>query len=99
MNLPYPDSLAAHKLCETKGSYKYKYTRQVNFPNYFILEKIVPHCKSLISDAAALPLGHSLLWAAFQNENRRDEDHQLVQTWLQDRGVRCYEEAYGPCES
>ena len=65
VNLPYPDSLAAHKLCGPKGSCKYKPKRQVNLPNSFILEKIVPHCRSLVGDAAALTLGHTLLWEEF----------------------------------
>ena len=99
VNLPYPDSLAAHKLCGPRGSCKYKPNRQVNLPNSFILEKIVPHCMSLLGDAAALLLGHALLWAAFQDKNHRDEDYPLVQTWLRDRIVRSYEETYGPCES
>ena len=97
INLPYPDALAAHKLCGSKGSCRYR--PQVDLTDSFILEKIVPNCQRLLGDPAALPLGHALLWAAFQDKFHHDEEFPLIPPNLRDQVVAAYETQYGSIEA
>ena len=94
-NLPYPDALAASKLCGVKGACKYKISQQVEVSNNFILEKVVPEASRLLGEAVAIPLGHALLWASFYDKNHPDDECPLVPEWLRDQVVSNYEEMYG----
>jgi len=97
INLPYPDALAAHKLCGSKGSCRYR--PQVDLTNSFILEKIVPNCHRLLGNPAALPLGYALLWSAFHDKFHHNEESPLIPPYLRDRLVAAFEAEYGTIDS
>ena len=94
-NLPYPDALAASKLCGQKGPCKYVIDKRTDVSSAFILEKVVPESRRLLGDAAALPLGQALLWAAFHQKNNPHEEFPLMPSWLMARVMAQYELSYG----
>ena len=101
VNLPYPDTLAAHKLCGPKGSCKYTLHRDVDVSDSFLLEKVVPNCRRLLGDQVALPLGLALLWAGFRDKSHRNDETTdlMLQHWLQQKIVSAYEDSYGTVEN
>ena len=97
VNLPYPDALAAHKLCGPKGSCKYKTHPEVNVSNTFVLEKVAPSCFRLLGEPVVLAVGYALLWAVFEDKSHSDNDLRLPSR-LTDRVVSSFEEEYGSIE-
>lgn len=97
-NLPYPDALAASKLCGQKGACKYTVRRNVEVSSSFILEKVVPECCRLLGNSAALPLGHALLWASFQDKNHPIQDCPLLPEWLRHKVLSHFQASYGEVE-
>ena len=59
MNQPYPDALAACKLCGPKGACRFK-TKHDTLSDSFILTKVVPYCSNLLDEQAALALGRAV---------------------------------------
>ena len=75
--LPYPDAFTAAKLCGPLGACKYAIKKPVELIKNkvsasFILQRVVPTCKVVLGEDAALPLGRALLWAAIHQSRHRD---------------------------
>jgi len=100
--LPYPDAFTAAKLCGPLGACKYalkKFPDLVNrVSSSFIVDRVVPCCKAMLGEEAALPLGRALLWAAIHQERHRDLEVPLLPPRLAERVIAAYKAAIGPIE-
>ena len=101
--LPYPDAFTAAKLCGPLGACKYALRKPgESLPNQvsasFILQRVVPTCKAVLGDDAAVPLGRALLWAAIHQSRHRDLEIPLLPPRLSERLLAAYKAAIGPME-
>ena len=94
VNQPYPDTLAACKLCGPKGSCRYRLIAE-DVSDQFILEKVVPVTREVLGDEAGLAIGKAVLWAAFHERHHADPECPLLQPWLRAEIIKSYEEQYG----
>jgi hypothetical protein len=78
VELPYPDTKVAALLC-IGGPCKYSVQANSGITNNWVLEKVVPHARLLVSDETALVLGRALLWYAFTLEGSDDIPAPLLQ--------------------
>ncbi len=81
VNQPYPDTLAACKLCGPKGSCGYQLVTE-DVSDQFILEKVVPVTREVLGDEAGLAIGKAVHWAAFHEQHHADPECPLLQPWL-----------------
>ena len=81
VNQPYPDAMAACKLCGPKGSCQYKVVADC-VTDQFILDKAVPATREVLGDEAGLAIGKAVLWAAFHNHHHAGPKCPLLQPWL-----------------
>ena len=60
VNQPYPDAVAASKLCGPKGACRYRLVSD-HVTDQSLLTKVTPHCRELLGDEAdnwkGCPLG------------------------------------------
>ena len=94
VNQPYPDTLAACKLCGPKGSCRYQLVAE-DVSDQFILEKVVPVTREVLGDEAGLAIGKAVLWAAFHEQHHADPECPLLQSWLKIEVLNAYLEEYG----
>ena len=94
INQPFPDSVAASKLCGPKGACRYRLVGDV-VSDEFILSKVVPKSREILGDEAGLAIGKAVLWAAFHEHHHADPEGPLLQPWLRADIIKAYEEAYG----
>ena len=96
INQPFPDAVASSKLCGPKGACRYRLkTGDGGVSNEFLLSKVVPNCRKILGDEAALAIGKAVLWAAFHEQHHADPECPLLQPWLRADIIKAYEEAYG----
>ena len=94
LNQPYPDALAACKLCGPKGACKYK-TNHDAVSDQFILTKVVPHSCEALGEQAALALGKAVLWAAFEDKNHPNDECPVLPEWLRSEVLAAFDDQYG----
>ena len=94
VNQPYPDAMAACKLCGPKGSCRYKLVSE-NVTDQFLLEKVVPVTREVLGDEAGLAIGKAVLWAAFHEQHHVDPECPLLQPWLRAEIINSYQAHYG----
>ena len=71
INQPYPDAVAACKLCGPKGSCRYRLVAK-GVTDQFILTKVVPVTREVLGDEAALAIGKAVIWTAFHELHYAD---------------------------
>ena len=94
MNQPYPDALAACKLCGPKGACRFKINHD-RLTESFILTKVVPYCGNVLDEQAALALGKAILWAAFEELHNPNSICPCVPLWLRTKVTKSFFEEYG----
>jgi len=98
LNQPYPDTLAACKLCGPKGACKYKINHD-SVTDEFIITKLVPHSCEALGEQAALALGKAVLWAAFEDKNNPNDECSVLPEWLRREALNSFREEYGRDET
>ena len=98
LNQPYPDTLAACKLCGPKGACKYKINHD-SVTDKFLLTKVIPHSCEALGEQAALALGKAVLWGAFEDKNNPNEECPVLPEWLRREVLSSFKEEYGEDES
>ena len=97
MNQPYPDALAACKLCGPKGACRFKINHST-LTDSFILNKVVPYCDAVLDEQAALALGKAVLWAAFEDLNNPNSTCPCLPSWLRTKVTKSFFDEYGEGE-
>jgi len=98
LNQPYPDTLAACKLCGPKGACKYKMNHD-SLTDEFILTKVVPHSCEALGEQAALALGKAILWAAFEDISNPNDECPALPEWLRREVIDAFNAEYGRDEA
>ena len=98
LNQPYPDTLAACKLCGPKGACKYKMNHD-SLTDEFILTKVVPHSCEALGEQAALALGKAILWAAFEDISNPNDECPALPEWLRREVIDAFYAEYGRDEA
>ena len=98
LNQPYPDTLAACKLCGPKGACKFKINHD-SLTDEFILTKVVPNSCEALGEQAALALGKAVLWAAFEDKSNPNQECPVLPEWLRREVIDAFNAEYGRDEA
>ncbi len=93
LNHPYPDTLAACKLCGPNGACKYKINHD-SLANKFNLTKVVPQSCEALGEQAELALGKAILWAAFEDNSNPNEECPALPEWLKREVIDSFNAEY-----